>query len=107
MSFNVRSPLNDTVHERAMALRDQHETELRNAQRTREDDDMPNTPTGIKRAKLRTDEAKSAVGSLNQKLDAALDEVRQAMERERQQAEATRAQRSDDARRASALGGGR
>lgn len=107
MSFNVRSPLNDTVHERAMALRDRHETELRKAQQIREDEDMPTTPTGIKRARLRTDEAKSAVGSLNQRLDAALDEVRVAMERERQQAEAVRTQRSDDARRASALGGDR
>lgn len=64
---------------------------------------MPKTPTGIKRAKLRTSEAKTAVGSLNQKLDEALDEVRLAMQRERQQQEAERSHRASEAGRAPAL----
>ena len=43
-------------------------------------------------------------GSLNQKLDSALDVVREAMLREREAKQAERAERSDDATRAPALG---
>lgn len=108
MSFNGYTfgghPLNQTVSERAQALRDQHDEVLRQARQTRGDDDMPKTPTGIKRASLRTDEATTAIGSLNQKLDSALDVVREAMLREREAKQAERAERSDDATRAPALG---
>ncbi|MGD9958148.1 hypothetical protein [Nocardioides sp.] len=67
---------------------------------------MPKTPTGINRAKLRTDEAKTAIGSLNQKLDSALDEVREAMLRERDAKAAETVDRASEAGRAPALRGG-
>lgn len=61
------------------------------------------SPTGVPRVRLDTKQAKSAVGSLYQELDQALDAVGIQFQRERQAQEADAAQRSSDARRASAL----
>lgn len=99
-------PQNRTVSARAQALRDQHDEVLRQAQHTKGNDDMAKTPTGIKRAKLRTADAKTAIGSLNQTLDAAHDEVREALLRERDAKQSERSERADDAGRAPALRNG-
>jgi hypothetical protein len=102
MSFNGGAFGANTVSERAAALRLAAETQ-RQAPQSREMDNMPESRTGVKRKTLRTDEARSAVGSLNQKLDEALDVVREAMLRERDRDAADRAERSDEAGRAPAL----
>lgn len=104
MSWNAGAFGATTVSARAQALRDQHEHMQRQARQTREDDNMPTTPTGIKRVNLRTKEVKSAIGSLNQKLNTAHDEVREALLRESDTKRTERAERSDDATRAPALG---
>lgn len=63
------------------------------------------SPMGFHRAQLRTGNALEAVGSLNERLDEALDEVRVAMQREAQQRQGESAQHSDDAGRSPALRG--
>lgn len=67
--------------------------------------DREKSPTGIVRSRLNLDEAKSALGALNRKLDEAIDEVRVAFQREAQMAEADDMAREDSAKRAPALGG--
>jgi hypothetical protein len=105
MSWNRSWSGNARVHERAEALRQQHEAEMERAQRTRRDD-MAKSPTGVTRASLKTGDAQEAVGRLNRRLDEALDKVRTAMEREAQERDAEDTARRDAARRAPALGGG-
>ena len=61
------------------------------------------SPTGIVRGKYQFDAAGSAVGSLNQKLDEAIDVVQEAFAREKQLREAEGMTREDDAKRAPAL----
>jgi hypothetical protein len=104
MSFNGGAYGANTVTERSAALRQRAEADRQRALQNRGDNDMPKSKhNGAKRVTLRTDEAQAAVGSLHQKLDDALDVVRDAMLRERQAAEAERAERADDSQRATAL----
>ena len=62
------------------------------------------TPTGIVRGRYKFDEAGSAMGSLNRKVDEAIDEVSKAFDRERQMTEADNTARQDSAKRAPVLG---
>jgi hypothetical protein len=105
MSWNGGAYGADTVSERSAALRQRAEAERLNALQNRGENDMPKSKTGVKRVKLRTDEAQQAVGDLNQKLDDALDVVREAMLRERDREAAERSERADEANRATALRG--
>jgi hypothetical protein len=104
MSWDGRSSLASPA-ERGAAIRAQREAE---AQHTRErQQEMANTektPTGVVRKTLRTTEAKSAVGGLNQKLDAALEEVRLAFQREAQANHAEAMETNADAKRAPMIG---
>lgn len=59
--------------------------------------------TGIVRGRYRFDEAKSAIGALNLKLDEAIDEVRLAFQRESQMNDADSMARQDEAKRAPVL----
>jgi septum formation inhibitor MinC len=105
MSFNNRAPLG-SVHERATALREQAEQDQQFAQeRQRAMAGRDKSPTGIVRGKYRFDEAKSALGGLNRKIDSSIDEVAEAFKREAALAEADKATRADDAKRAPVLGG--
>jgi hypothetical protein len=106
MSFNSASPLNGTVSERAAALREQAEREHRFAEDRRlEMAGREKSPTGIVRGKYKFGESKSALGGLNRKIDSAIDEVAEAFKREAALADADKATRADDARRAPVLGG--
>lgn len=92
--------------ENVAAIREQREQEQQLAQRRRQEmADREKNPTGIVRARLNVDGAKSALGELNRKLDEAIDEVRMAFQREAQVTEAGNMAREDDAKRAPALGG--
>lgn len=63
-------------------LREQYEYDQQHAQQRRmEMAGRQKSPTGIVRAALPVDDAKTAVGELNRKLDEALDEVERAMQR--------------------------
>lgn len=59
--------------------------------------------TGVTRARLRTQEAQTAVGALNRRMDEAFDEVRAALSRESLARQGGAAERSADASRSSAL----
>lgn len=104
MSWDGRSSL-ASPSERGAALRAQREAEAQHArERQQEMANKETTPTGVVRKKLCNAEAKAAVGGLNQKLDAALDEVRLAFQREAQAKQAESMENAADARRAPVMG---
>jgi hypothetical protein len=105
MSWNSASPLNGTVSERAAALREKAAAEHQFAEDRRlEMAGRDKSPTGIVRGKYRFDEAKGRLGGLNRRIDSAIDEVAEAFKREAAMAQADKATRADDARRAPVLG---
>jgi hypothetical protein len=106
MSWN-RSKFNaSNAAERGAAIRAQHEAEQSHAQQRREDmAGRDKSPTGIGRGRYKFDEAGAAVGSLNRKVDEAIDAVAQAFDRERQMDGARDMQRQDDSQRAPILDG--
>ena len=104
MSWNGRSSL-ASPEERGAAIRAQREAEAQHArERQQEMANKEKTPTGVVRKKLRSAEAKAAVGGLNQRLDAAMDEVKVAFQREAQAKQAESMETAADARRAPVMG---
>lgn len=103
MSWNSRFTHNPA--EVGAALREQSRQEQQRAmERLRAMSGLDKSPTGIVRGRYKFGEAKSAVGSLNQKLDEAIDEVRLAFQREASVNQADEMTRETDAQRAPVLG---
>jgi hypothetical protein len=98
------SSVNGTVSERSAALREQAAAERQYAENRRQEmAGRDKSPTGIVRGRYQFDEAKGRLGGLNRKIDSAIDEVAEAFKREAALAEADKATRADDARRAPVL----
>jgi hypothetical protein len=89
--------------ERSDSLRDQHQAEQNRAREAAAMPKREKSPTGIQRGQYDIDGARSAVGSLNRKVDEAIDEVAAAFERQRHVEAAAGMTRQADAKRAPAL----
>lgn len=104
MSWNGESKFNAAnAGERSRALRDRHQAEQERAKRRAAMPKREKSPTGIERGVYDIDGARSAVGSLNRKVDEAIDEVAKAFERQRHTEAAAGMTRQDDAKRAPVL----
>ena len=104
MTWDGRNKQNATVHERAEALRQQHQAEMdRAAQRRYEMAGKEKSVTGLIREPLDFDSAEDALGALNVELNEALDDIRQAKQRVEVSQESAASRRARDAERASAL----